>query len=155
MTTTMLTFVLTFRAAGVGSNSGRRIDLTQVIGGSGLMSIATGRTRTDNLRFTGAMFGPGIYWADDWKKSAGYTSLHGSYWSGGGGSVRGYDAFMFVADVALGNAFVAPGPRGYTSPPAGHHCVFGKAGDSGVMNNEWIVYKTDQNQLRYLVEFTT
>lgn len=104
---------------------------------------------------TGAMFGPGVYWADDWKKSAGYTSLRGSYWSSGGGSVAGRHAFMFIADVALGNPHVASGPRGYTSPPAGHHCVFGKAGHSQVMNNEWIVFDTAQNRLRYLVEFDT
>jgi hypothetical protein len=35
---------------------------------------------------TGAMFGPGLYFADDWKKSAGYTSLLHSYWSGGNGT---------------------------------------------------------------------
>ncbi len=102
---------------------------------------------------TGAMFGPGIYWADDWKKSAGYTSLSGSYWSSGDGGVRGRKAFMFVADVALGTAHVARGPRGYTSPPTGCHCVFGKANVSQVQNNEWIVYQQDQNHLRYLVEF--
>jgi hypothetical protein len=102
---------------------------------------------------TGAMFGPGIYWADDWKKSAGYTSLSGSYWSSGSGGVRGRKAFMFVADVALGTAHVANGYRGYTAAPRGCHCVFGKAGSSGVANNEWIVYTNEQNRLRYLVEF--
>lgn len=102
---------------------------------------------------TGAMFGPGLYFADDWKKSAGYTSLHGSYWSSGAGGVRGRDAFMFAADVVLGVPHVAPGPRGYTAPPSGHHCVFGKAGHSQVQNNEWIVFQAHQNRLRYLVEF--
>ncbi len=102
---------------------------------------------------TGAMFGPGMYWADDWKKSAGYTSLSGSYYNRGSGAVRGRKAFMFVADVALGCPHVAPGCRGYTSPPKGHDSVFGKEGQSGVMNNEWIIYRTDQNALRYLVEF--
>jgi poly [ADP-ribose] polymerase len=104
---------------------------------------------------TGAMFGPGQYYADDWKKSAGYTSLSGSYWSGGSGKVRGRRAFMFLVDVVLGKPFVAPGPRGYTEPPRGYHCVFGKAGRSHVQNNEWIVYRTEQHMLRYLVEFDT
>jgi poly [ADP-ribose] polymerase len=104
---------------------------------------------------TGAMFGPGLYFADDWKKSAGYTSLQNSYWSGGAGSVKGRSAFMFAVDVVLGNPFVAPGAKGYTSPPDGHHSIFGKAGASGVQNNEFIVFKRDQHQLRYLVEFTT
>lgn len=102
---------------------------------------------------TGAMFGPGLYFADDWKKSAGYTSLRNSYWSNGGGSVAGRKAFMFAADVVLGNPYVAPSSGGYTSPPAGHHCVYGKAGKSGVVNNEWIIYTPMQNKLRYLAEF--
>ena len=104
---------------------------------------------------TGAMFGPGLYFADDWKKSAGYTSLHDSYWSGGGGAVRGRDAFMFAADVVLGNPYVAPQAHGYTGPPHGHHSIYGKAGHSGVQNNEFIVFRAEQNQLRYLIEFTT
>ena len=81
--------------------------------------------------------------------------MRGSYWAGGDGMVRGRSAFMFVANVALGNPHVAPGPRGFTGPPAGCHCIFGKAGHSQVMNNEWIIFNTDQNQLRYLVEFDT
>jgi len=101
---------------------------------------------------TGAMFGGGLYWADDWKKSAGYCSMKNAAY-GGGGQVQGRKSFMFIADVALGQAHVASGPKGYTEPPKGCHCVFGKADTSRVANNEWIVYKTNQNQLRYLVEF--
>lgn len=102
---------------------------------------------------TGAMFGPGLYFADDWKKSAGYTSLKNSYWSRGSGAVAGRGAFMFAMDVVLGNPFVAPKAHGYTTPPKGHHCVFGKAGESRVQNNEFIVFDRDQQQIRYLVEF--
>tara|TARA_B100001778_G_scaffold330827_1_gene333982 strand:- start:11118 stop:12719 length:1602 start_codon:yes stop_codon:yes gene_type:complete len=104
---------------------------------------------------TGAMFGPGIYWADDWRKSDGYTSRPGTYYSNGDGGVKGRKAFMFIADVALGKPHLAPGPRGYTAPPSGHHSVFGKAGYSRVVNNEWIVYKAPQINLRYLVEYDT
>jgi hypothetical protein len=103
---------------------------------------------------TGAMFGSNAnYFADDWKKSAGYTSIQGSYWSRGGGAVAGRGAFMFVCDVALGNPFIAPGPRGYTGPPGGYHSVFGKANVSGVANNEFMTYSPDQNSLKYLAEF--
>ena len=102
---------------------------------------------------TGAMFGPGLYFADDWKKSAGYTSLHNSYWSRGSGAVASRGAFMFAMDVVLGNPFVAPGARGYTGPPDDHHCIFGKSGASGVQNNEYIVFDTAQHQIRYLAEF--
>lgn len=103
---------------------------------------------------TGAMFGGGVYFADDWKKSAGYTSLSGGYYSSGSGGVRGRDAFMFACDVVCGNPHVAPGPRGYTEPPKGHHSVFGKGGYSQVQNNEWIVFSTAQSRLRYLAEFS-
>ncbi|MCK4824458.1 hypothetical protein KA005_52390, partial [bacterium] len=77
-----------------------------------------------------------------------------SYWAGGSGTISGRGAFMFIADVALGKPFVAPGPRGYTAPPSGYHSVFGKAGHS-VANNEFITYSGDTNRLRYLVEFDT
>lgn len=103
---------------------------------------------------TGAMFGPGLYFADDWKKSAGYTSLTNSYWSRGSGGVANRGAFMFAVDVVLGQPFVAPQAHGYTCPPDGHHCVYGKAGHSGVQNNEFIVFDPRQHQLRYLAEFT-
>jgi hypothetical protein len=102
---------------------------------------------------TGAMFGPGLYFADDWKKSAGYTSLMNSYWSHGSGAIAGRGAFMFAADVVLGQPFVAPQAHGYTGPPAGYHSIFGKAGQSGVQNNEFIVFDAKQHRLRYLAEF--
>jgi hypothetical protein len=106
-----------------------------------------------NVTITGAMFGPLVYFADDWKKSAGYTSLHGSYWSSGSGAIRGRDAFMFACDVVCGSPFVAPGPYGYIAAPKGHHCIFGKAGHSGVQNNEWVIPKKEQINIRYLIEF--
>ena len=67
-------------------------------------------------------------------------------------------AFMFVADVALGKCHVASGAKGYTKAPTGTHSVFGKMNKTGswggsLMNNEFIVYKANQNRLRYLVEF--
>lgn len=104
---------------------------------------------------TGAMFGPGLYFADDWKKSAGYTSLPNSYWAQGGGAVSGRSAFMFAADVVLGNPYDAPGAHGYVEPPKGHHSVFGKGGgQTGLQNNEFVVYDAAQCRLRYLIEFT-
>lgn len=103
---------------------------------------------------TGAMFGGGIYSSDDWMKSAGYSSLSSSYWSNGGGKVPGRHAFMFICDVVLGNPHLAKGPSGYTHAPKGTHSVFGKAGYSGVQNNEFIVYRSEQQIIRYLIEFS-
>jgi hypothetical protein len=105
------------------------------------------------VAITGAMFGPGAYFADDWKKSDGYTSRSGGYWSNGSGGVKGRKAFMFITNVILGKPFVAPHTKGYTSPPSGHNCVFGKAGVSGVQNNEWIIYDVSQHDMTYLIEY--
>lgn len=107
------------------------------------------------VAITGAMFGPGIYWADDWRKSDGYTSRDGTHWARGAGAIKGRGAFMFVANVALGNPYIAQSWSGYTKAPRGCHCVAGLAGRSGVQNNEWIVYEASQNNLCYLVEYDT
>jgi len=130
----------------------------------GTRSVNTPGILREGLRFpkelvgvyiSGSMFGGGVYYADDWKKSAGYTSLQGSYWSGGGGAVKGRHAFMFAADVVLGNPHVASGPHPYTKYPNGTHCIYGKAGYSQVQNNEWIIFNKAQQRLRYLIEFST
>lgn len=111
------------------------------------------------VHITGAMFGPGLYWADDWKKSAGYTSLRNSVWSNGGGAVTGRSAFMFAADVVIGDPHLATRPHGYTAAPKGKHSIFGKGSNhdpinnSGVQNNEWIVFDNTQSRLKYLAEF--
>lgn len=127
----------------------------------------------ENLRFpnqlvgvviTGAMFGPGSYFADDWGKSANYCSVGGygrSLYAGSSGHVSGRRSFMFLADVCLGNPHVAKDAYGFTEPPKGHHCVFGKAGHTaswgsygGLQNNEWIIYRKGRQVLRYLAELS-
>lgn len=105
------------------------------------------------VAITGAMFGPGIYFADDWRKSAGYASLRGSHWTRGDGGVSNRGGFLFVAEVVLGSPHLALKSHGYVEPPAPHDSVFAK-GNAAVRNNEWIVYARDQQMLRYLVEFT-
>jgi hypothetical protein len=104
---------------------------------------------------TGAKFGPGIYFSDDWKKAADYTNAQGSTEVGRKGAVRGRNAFLFLADVVLGRSFIPKSVQGFAKPPKGHHSVFGKADHSGVDDNEFVVYKADQSRLRYLVEFKT
>lgn len=110
------------------------------------------------VTLTAAMFGDGIYFADDWQKSAHYTSLTNGRYTHGAGAVSGRKAFLFLADVLLGKTHVAPGAEGFTEPPKGHHSVTGKAkytqGWGGpLVNNEFVIYGTKQYQLRYLVEF--
>lgn len=107
------------------------------------------------VQLTGALLGGGAYTADNWQKSAGYTSLGNSYWARGSGNIANRKAFMFTCEVILGNIYVAGYGYGKNEPPPGYHSVMGKAGKSGLANNEYVVYDTDQCKIRYLLEFDT
>jgi len=107
----------------------------------------------------GAMFGAGNYQADSWTKSSNYCSSPTSIYSGGGGGVTGRKAFMFACDAILGHPHVAPDAYGFTSPPKGHHSVFGKANftkswGGRLLNNEWIIYQKGRVLIRYLAEIS-
>lgn len=94
---------------------------------------------------SGRMFGNGVYFSDQSTKSLNYAA---GYWSG----TRENKCFMFLCDVAMGNAYT---PRSYTEklPKLGYDSTFAKASISGVANNEMIVYNLHQLNPVYLVEF--
>lgn len=96
---------------------------------------------------SGRMFGDGIYFSDQSTKSLNYSY---GFWDG---KKRDENCFMFTADVAMGKSYT---PRGsYESlPKAGYDSSFAKAGESGVRNNEMIVYNLYQCNLTYLIEFS-
>lgn len=94
---------------------------------------------------TGRMFGDGVYFSDQSTKSLNYSQ---GYWSGG----RDNHCFMFLADVAMGKEYVPSGPS-QSFPKPGYDSTYAIGGKSGVMNNEMIVYRTSQCNLKYLVEF--
>lgn len=98
---------------------------------------------------TGRMYGPGCYFSDQSTKSLNYA--YGGVWDSG---PRDSNCFMFLADVALGKYYV---PRSSFSGtcPKGYDSTFAKAGASGVMNNEMIVYSTDRVNIKRLVEFAS
>jgi poly [ADP-ribose] polymerase len=95
---------------------------------------------------TGRMFGNGVYFSDQSTKSLNYAY---GYW--GGGSFDN-NCFMFLVEVAMGRYYVPRGPD-QNLPRPGYDSTFAKAGESGVANNEMIVYKTWQVNPNYLVEF--
>lgn len=95
---------------------------------------------------TGRMYGNGIYFSDQSTKALNYS--HG-YWGG----ATDNNCFMFLANVALGKSYVAAGRYDGPFPKQGYDSVFAKAGASGVINNEMIVYRLPQVNLSYLVEF--
>lgn len=106
----------------------------------------------NGVSINGSLMGSGSYFADDWKKSAGYCSLDNSYWSKGSGKINNRKAFMFISYVVLGIPKVEYYGVGYTKPPIGYHSVFGKAGRS-LANNEFVVYDENAHLLDYLIEF--
>ncbi len=101
---------------------------------------------------TGAMFGPGIYFAPSCEKSWGYTSFRGTYWASG----RSNTAFMGLYECAYGNPYVVQSAGRYTLSTLdkmGKDCVHAYAGCSGLRNEEIVFYDEAAMCLRYLVEF--
>ncbi len=103
---------------------------------------------------TGSLYGDGKYFAWQSTKSLNYTD--GGYWTGG--RRHNSSRFMFLLDVAFGKMHVATYSRFYRGAPKGYHSVYGKAGRSGVRNDEMITYdfkkKDSQSRIRYLFEIT-
>jgi len=94
---------------------------------------------------TGRMFGNGAYFSDQSTKSLNYSY---GYWDGGS---RDANCFMLLASVAMGKYHV---PRNTIQKiPAGYDSCYAKAGESGVMNNEMIVYSVSRCNLTRLIEF--
>jgi len=96
---------------------------------------------------TGRLYGNGVYASDVSSKALNYAT---NFWGGGGSTDR---IFMFLCDFAMGKIYYPTGKYGVTYPPSGYDSTFAKAGKSGVYNNEMIVYKTFQVNLKYLLEF--
>ena len=97
----------------------------------------------------GRMWHDGIYMSSQPDKALRYAT---NAWTSGGNTDR---KFMFLCKAALGKQHI---PRsgdswGYRLP-SGYDSCWAKAGVSGVMNHEQIVYRTSQVDLLYLIEFT-
>lgn len=112
--------------------------------------------RPSGVAHAGSMYGDGIYWASNSTKSINYCDVNGSYWAQGSNKT----AYLFLADVALGNQEMANGSYFYTKKNIHpNHSVWAKAGKSGVINDEFITYTAtgpgQQHILRYIIEFET
>ena len=100
-----------------------------------------------SIHVTGRMFGNGVYFSDQSTKSLNYAA---GYWDGKASEDR---CFMFLADVAMGKPWHPDRTGASVKPPAGYDSVFARGGKDRVLNNEMIVYRTSQVNLKYLVEF--
>ena len=59
---------------------------------------------------------------------------------------------MFLCDVAMGN-YYTPKSSSESLPKAGYDSTWAIPGKSGIQNDEIIVYRTSQCNIRYLIEF--
>ena len=98
------------------------------------------------MQICGAMFGNGIYGSDQSTKALNYAR---GYWDGG---PRDKNCFMFLVDFAMGKSYT-PKSSYETLPKLNYDSTFAKADISGVHNNEMIVYRASQINIKYLVEF--
>lgn len=112
------------------------------------------KIRPANAVWTGSMFSDGLYFAPKCQKSIGYTSLGGSYWTGGKDNV----AYMALFDTAYGKPYnVYNFDRKYCSMnfgklPVGCTCLHAHAGNGMLRNDEIVYYKTEQITIKYLIE---
>ncbi len=95
---------------------------------------------------TGRMYGNGVYFSCISTKALNYAT---NFWGGSGSTDR---VFMFLVDVAMGTSYMADSGWG-SYPQKGFDSTWAKGGQSGVINDEMIVYKLNQANLVYLVEF--
>lgn len=107
-----------------------------------------------NAPITGKMFGHGLYFATRAKKSIGYTSLHGAYWTNGCDST----AFLLVYKVAYKKPFDVYTHESRFSEfhekdiaRIGKDALFAHKGKM-LINDEVIIYREDQCTLRYIIE---
>jgi poly [ADP-ribose] polymerase len=97
----------------------------------------------------GRMFGNGIYLANRASKSTNYCAA----------GRAGYPNMLFVVEAALGKTYFAPTSKGYNKPPAGYDSVCGKAGHTrswgafSLQHDEFILYRPEQQTIRYLITF--
>jgi poly [ADP-ribose] polymerase len=111
--------------------------------------------RPTNAVITGKMFGYGIYFADKAQKSIGYSSLRGSYWSGGSSS----KGFLSLFDVHMGNYLKIKHHQSWCGGlnkknlrKRGDYDSLYAEGGADLRNNEYIIYDDAQCTIKFLVE---
>jgi poly [ADP-ribose] polymerase 2/3/4 len=101
-------------------------------------------SQLSTVQTCGAMYGPGLYFSANSTKSLNYS--HG-YWDGGR---RDSNCYMFLVDVAMGREYVAT--HSGNGKKAGYDSCWAKAGYA-TFQDEQIVYRTSQANIKYLIEF--
>lgn len=102
-----------------------------------------------NVPSTGYMFGKGIYFADKSTKSTQYSTGRFDY----GYKSKRNNAFLFLADVAVGKMKEFAHSHYQDEAPSGYNSVKGVEGHS-LLHNEYIVYNVNQAKIKYVVDFS-
>lgn len=122
--------------------------------------ISNGLILNPNAVITGKLYGRGIYFAPKSNKSFGYTSYNNSYWARGNSDI----AIMGLYEVHYGNPYIVGDFNSryydfnYTKlrEEGNYDCLHAKAGvslgHSSLRNDEIVVYREDQLNIKYLVE---
>lgn len=97
-------------------------------------------------KICGALYGAGIYTGLQSSKSLQYSGMFGYQ----GRNTSKEKVYLFLTDVALGNYEIPL--YGQKKPGKGYDSFWAKAGQSGVMNDELIVFNKNQIKLKYLIE---
>jgi poly [ADP-ribose] polymerase 2/3/4 len=108
--------------------------------------------RPSGAAYTGSAFGDGIYFANEFDKSLGYTSISSSRWAGGSSS----NAFLSLYRVHTGNQYVTQRSDGALSLDKLKHLgnydsTHAKKGGF-LVRDEYVVYQPCQCTVEYLVE---
>jgi poly [ADP-ribose] polymerase len=111
--------------------------------------------RPANAIITGKMFGYGIYFADQCRKSVNYTSIRGSYWARGNQN-KGY---ISLFKVNTGNMYKVRNHASWMlnlddkklKKIGPYDSIFAEGG-ADLRNNEYVVYNQEQVTIKYIVE---
>jgi poly [ADP-ribose] polymerase 2/3/4 len=103
------------------------------------------------IKIQGRLFGSGVYLGPA-SKSLNYS--YGGVWDNG---PRDNTCFMFLTNTVLGNEYHPQGRGGHSDDriqrSGKYDSIHARAKDTGLMNDEYIVWKTEQISMRYLCEF--
>ena len=102
------------------------------------------------VQCTGRMFGNGIYGSEQSTKALNYAT---NYWNPSGDDEE--RVFMLLCDFAMGKEY-HPHPQSYNHrfPVAGYDSTYVAPGVGGIINQESIVYSSQQVNIKYLCEFS-
>lgn len=109
------------------------------------------------IQIAGRMFGDALYFSSQSSKSLNYSN---GYWHGG--PRKNSNCFMFFNDIVMGNEFrpthwdyrqKEKAYNGTDSRGRKYNSISVKGGTCNVLNDEMMVWNTDQINLKYLCEF--